>query len=125
MQGSIILTQPVPAIGTEEEGGRRCAMKPLYVFDEPNNRFRGTMRRFLNRVGLNNVSSQAIDGLQEPFASHSSMVATLDGARLLLRPPRGMQSVFGAVEPMLATKDLAEALAANSNLTLTLTPTLP
>jgi hypothetical protein len=42
MQGSIILTQPVPAIGMEEESGRRCVMKPLYVFDEPNNRFRGT-----------------------------------------------------------------------------------
>ena len=48
MQGSIILTQPVPAIGMEEEGGRRCAMKPLYVFSEPNNRFRGTMHRFLS-----------------------------------------------------------------------------
>ena len=48
MQGSIILTQPVPAIGMDEEAGRRCAMKPLYVFDEPNNRFRGTMHRFLS-----------------------------------------------------------------------------
>jgi hypothetical protein len=81
------------------------------------------MRPFLSRVGLDNVSSHAIAGLQEPFASHSSVVATRDGARVLLRPPRGTQSVFGAVEPLLASKDLAEALAATPTPTPAPAPT--
>ena len=101
----------MPAIGLEEDDAHRCAMKPLYVFAEPKVALRGAMRPYLDRVGLGNVSSRAIAGVQEPFASHSSVVATLDGARLLLRPPRGTHSVFGAVEPKLASKVLAEALA--------------
>ena len=113
MQGSIILTQPIPTIGMAEADGRRCAMKPLYVFAAPrvSTTHSDPMRLYLSRVGLNKVSSEAVDGLQEPFVSHSSVLATLDGARLLLRPPSGAQSVFGAVEPMLSSKDFAEALA--------------
>ena len=113
MQGSIILTQPIPTIGMAEADGRRCAMKPLYVFAAPRVSITHSnpMRLYLSRVGLNNVSSEAVDGPQEPFVSHSSVLATLDGARLLLRPPSGAQSVFGAVEPMLSSKDFAEALA--------------
>lgn len=113
MQGSIILTQPIPTIGMAEADGRRCAMKPLYVFAAPRVSITHShpMRLYLSRVGLNKVSSEAVDGLQEPFVSHSSVLATLDGARLLLRPPSGAQSVFGAVGPMLSSKDFAEALA--------------